>query len=287
MAFSVAATYDVSVPAWAQTFLTYICGNWLPSVFSGDNPNGPDLTLGEILFSFGTAPGGSTSNLASTTQAGTNFTPTFSQLRMGILAQDGVGVFPSVDPFSGVVLANRTIYHPLAKSIGLMANNTDPVATIEFNSTLLSSAQTQGQSAPPSGQYDFFATAVHEITEALGRVSVAAVAADHVTAMDYFRFTSGGVPTITATSTASIAYFSLDGGTTLLRSWNNQVGNGDVGDWFGSGAPGVDAFNDFATPSVNEPVSQTDLKLMNAIGFSLTRLGKRVAGIPGGSVVQL
>ncbi len=60
-------------------------------------------------------------------------------------------------------------------------------------------------------------------------------------------------------------YFSIDGGNTLLKLWNDAVSNGlDPRDW----APGSnDAYNQFSGPGVINPVTAVDLRLMDVIGY--------------------
>ena len=63
---------------------------------------------------------------------------------------------------------------------------------------------------------------------------------------DLFRYSAVGVRDLTTGRNGSTAYFSINGGTTNLGSWNNNPNNGDLADWYGSNIPngGNDAFND-------------------------------------------
>lgn len=65
--------------------------------------------------------------------------------------------------------------------------------------------------------------------------------------------------------------FSIDGGATLLKLFNNSQANGlDTRDW----APGTDdAFNQFSTSGVLNRLSGVDLQVMDVIGYDLVRDG--------------
>jgi hypothetical protein len=78
---------------------------------------------------------------------------------------------------------------------------------------------------------------------------------------DDFSYTGAGAksPGNTAGS------FSIDGGTTSLKTFNDASSNGlDCRDW----APGTnDAFNQFSNSGVTNPVSAVDLRLMDVLGY--------------------
>jgi len=60
--------------------------------------------------------------------------------------------------------------------------------------------------------------------------------------------------------------FSINNGTTLLKLWNNAAANGlDSRDW--ASGFGNDAFNQFSSSGVVNPVSDVDLRLMDVIGY--------------------
>ena len=88
------------------------------------------------------------------------------------------------------------------------------------------------------------------------------------TPMDLFRYSSPGVRALHPGGAGSTAYFSLDDGDTKLGTWNNQVSNGDLGDWYPSGPIGNhDAFNDYGSNGVVTTLSTQDLELMNILGW--------------------
>jgi hypothetical protein len=120
-----------------------------------------------------------------------------------------------------------------------------------------------------SGDYDAIGVLEHEISEDMGRV--ANYGDDNFSPLDLFRYTSPG--TIATSGTA--AYFSIDGGQTNLAEFNNNdlPWGGDAGDW--SSQPGDinpvsdDSYDAFSSPSVANTVSTTDLKVMEALGYTL------------------
>jgi hypothetical protein len=63
-------------------------------------------------------------------------------------------------------------------------------------------------------------------------------------------------------------YFSLNGGATNLDNFNTNP-NGDAGDWAGSA--GHDSFLAFSSSGVVNAVSQTDVRLMNVLGYTIAQ----------------
>ena len=110
------------------------------------------------------------------------------------------------------------------------------------------------------GQYDFYATAAHEITETLGRILWAG--SPGYTALDLFHFSAPGERTFSGTTKG---YFSVDNGVTNLDYFNSSPG-GDFGDWAQSA--GKDAFLAFGGPDAVESISATDLKVMDVLGWN-------------------
>jgi hypothetical protein len=122
---------------------------------------------------------------------------------------------------------------------------------------------------PTAAQYYLVGTLEHEISEAMGRVSDLDTPGEYTVA-DLYRYSAPGVRDLTTGGKGSTAYFSIDNGTTNLGSWNNQISNGDLADWYPQGpAPGGnDAYNDYSNPGVINVVSATDILLMQALGWT-------------------
>lgn len=108
-----------------------------------------------------------------------------------------------------------------------------------------------------SGRYDFISVAIHELAHALGRLSYGAGA---TTGLDMLRFASPGV----RAEAGSASYFSTDGGTTHLVDFALK-GNGD---WATSA--GNDTFSVSANPGIKYNFTETDLKLLEALGYTVS-----------------
>jgi hypothetical protein len=70
-------------------------------------------------------------------------------------------------------------------------------------------------------------------------------------------------------------YFSINGGNTDLANFNMAHG-GDGADWGAggtsiSGGSAFDSFDAFGTPGQFSPVTQTDLTVLQALGFQLSK----------------
>jgi hypothetical protein len=189
----------------------------------------------------------------------------YSQVRSALIAQNAPGssTLPTTSPLNGVV----EIPTAEAMALGLLASSS-PNGYVGFSSSFPFSYG--NGTTPPSNEYYFIGVVEHEITEDMGRVSLINEQPDDYSVMDLYRWSSPGVRDTTTGGNGSTAYFSINDGTTNLGTWNNQVSNGDLGDWYPSGpAPGGnDAFNDFSNPGVINVVSQSDITLMEALGYT-------------------
>ncbi len=119
-----------------------------------------------------------------------------------------------------------------------------------------------------AGTYDFQGIAAHEISEVMGRLGLSGNPLGSVphaySLIDNFSYTG---PHHKGLNGGPNNNFSIDGGTTLLKLWNNPLINHlDSRDW----APGTnDSFNQFSSPGVVNPVSAIDLQLFDVIGYDL------------------
>jgi hypothetical protein len=126
-----------------------------------------------------------------------------------------------------------------------------------------------------AGEYDAVGAIEHEIAEVLGRFSYLGGSGSFngfklYSPLDLFRYSAPGVHTV-AFGPGS---FSVDG-QTLLLPFNNPKNGGDGGDW----APSV-AGDSYGSGSAGSPglVSQTDLLVMDVLGYQIAPLGNPVAG---------
>ena len=134
----------------------------------------------------------------------------------------------------------------------------------------------------PVGFNDFIAAAEHEISEILGRTASVGEPRsgnnnnDTWRPMDFFRYSAPDQRVITAGGSGSTAYFSIDSGNTNLGTWNNDATNGkDLGDWqsaggvgYGPGPNGNDAYDGYSGTGHLNPLTMSDLTLMNVIGWN-------------------
>ena len=118
--------------------------------------------------------------------------------------------------------------------------------------------------------FDFNGTALHELTEVMGRMqftggSIGTYTPSY-TLLDLLDYTSAGTRYFSTATPRTPGYFSIDGGKTNLGGFN-AVSGGDAGDW-GSGL-GNDALNAFSSPNVINGWSTSDTTVMNALGWTL------------------
>ena len=151
----------------------------------------------------------------------------YSSIANALQAENAPGssTLPATSPLSG------TAYMPQAeaKALGLVSNN-----ALDGQVGLSSSANwSYIPNVTPSSGYYFVGVLEHEITEIMGRVSLIGSQPNFYSPMDLFRYTSSGDRSLSKGGSGSLAYFSIDGGHTLLNSWNNNPNNGDLGDWYG------------------------------------------------------
>src|SRR5206468_7794236 len=94
---------------------------------------------------------------------------------------------------------------------------------------------------------------------------------------EYLRYSAPGTRAFTAGQTGSSfspAYFSLDGGSTNIASYDTAS---DVSDWTGT----ADPFNWQISSGIGPSLSQADLSLLRALGFSTSTV--TVIDYPAGS----
>jgi hypothetical protein len=105
--------------------------------------------------------------------------------------------------------------------------------------------------------------ALHELTHALGRVPYGS----QPDIFDFYRFTSTGHRLFSDGSTASAAYFSLDGGATKIADYGETS---DPSDFLNNGVQGAnDPFNEFYTSNTLQQLTAADLFQIDALGFHL------------------
>jgi hypothetical protein len=182
---------------------------------------------------------------------------------------------------SGLMAANATTsLHALsgetffitsgeAKALGLVNGSTTAIdGYIGLNSTSLMYFPASG-GAIGARQYDAVGVAAHEISEVMGRIGMEGATLggtkDVYTPLDMFRYTNPGVVDTTPTS----GYFSANGGTTNLDTYNNPANGGDAADWATMPSNATNAYDAFDNPGVTTQVTATDLLEVASLGYQV------------------
>jgi hypothetical protein len=190
----------------------------------------------------------------------------YSQIRSALTSSatsiddtSAIASLPSTDPTNGGKFLLTTAQ---AKSLGLLGNSTAVDGYIGLSSSVSWAMDPYNRSV--SGSYDLFGTAAHEISEVLGRFSLLGATSGGVSnaysLLDLFRYSGSGTRSLT-----SGGYFSLNGGITNLDNFNTNSG-GDLGDWAASA--GNDSYLAFASSGTDNLVSESDLRVMDGIGWN-------------------
>ncbi len=174
--------------------------------------------------------------------------------------QTSVANMPATDPTGGAIF---TMSNAEGKALGLVSANAPGIdGYVGFNSTVAFTFDPNNRAVP--NEYDFIGVAEHEISEVLGRFGLGqnGAASGRYSPIDLFRYSSPGVLDLVP---ANGAYFSIDGGTTVINTFNGTAG-GDLSDWAGAT---VDSFNESPTIGVQMGVSAGDITVMDVIGYNV------------------
>jgi hypothetical protein len=201
--------------------------------------------------------------------------------RTTIADSNSVASLPAVDP-----IANNQWDIPraeikalgLANLIGGTANDTVNDGDIGFANDTYTFDPTNRAVA---GKFDFIGVAEHEITEVMGRMTFNL--SGTFVPYDLFRFTNG-VRSFDPNSTN--VYFSVDKGVTALKFFNTNGNGGDIQDWASSALP--DSYDAFCSAGEKLFLSSADLTSVDILGYALSYLPPRLAGVkPGSGSFQL
>jgi hypothetical protein len=138
--------------------------------------------------------------------------------------------------------------------------------------------------AASSTMFSAYGVALHEISEAMGRISMEGLATynGHKTYTPLDLFDYAGTPATNPTHTLALSntggYFSANGGATASGIFNNSKANsGDIADWASYYSPNQsgttvpageeDAFNAFGWPGYNDALSPEDVLVMQTLGY--------------------
>ena len=245
-------TYDSSVDSAPIGFKT--CLNSLVSFLQ--NTFTDQVTV-NIAVGYGECNGIPMGNGALGTSSKFLQTYSYTQLKNALVADassatdaSAVASLPAANPTGATYMVSNAE----AKALHLMTGNGQD-GSVGFCSTV--AWDYDNSNGITHGQYDFYATAAHEITEVMGRVAWD----NPYSALDLFHFSAPGVRTFSGTTPG---YFSVDNGATNLADFNTNP-NGDFGDWAGSAGP--DAFLAAGSANIVEPITPVDLQVMDALGW--------------------
>ena len=127
-----------------------------------------------------------------------------------------------------------------------------------------------------AGQYDAIGAIEHEISEVMGRVGSlgSAFGRGIYTPLDLFRYYSPGRRDLVPAT----GYFSVNGGTTNLGTYNNPRTGGDTSDWASSLRGDSYGFGSTGTAAL---VSANDIIENSALGYHMTAAGLFAAHTTG------
>ena len=259
--FVINITYDSSVSSAPAAFTTAISSavQYLESQFSDAVSININVGFGEVN---GTSLGSG--------QLGASYyylnRYSFSQLTGALIADaktttdaTAVASLPTTDPTSGAYWVSTAD----AKALSLSGASSAPDGYVGFSSSY--AFDYNNADGVTSGTYDFFGTALHELTEVMGRAMLTGGTIGSTPngyyGLDLFHYSAPGVRDFSASTPG---YFSINGGGTDLCGFNT-VSGGDPGDW--SSGMGNDSFNAFSNSGVVNAVSNSDLTMLDTIGW--------------------
>ena len=170
-----------------------------------------------------------------------------------------VASLPVTDPTGG---ANFVMATAEAKTLGLLAGNAAGLdGFVGFSSTASYTFDSNNRAV--AGEYDFIGLASHEISEVMGRYGLGqnGVSSGRYSPIDLFRYFSPGVRDLVP---ANGAYFSINGGATVINTFNG-TGGGDLSDWAGLT---LDSYNHSLSVGNELDTSVGDIIEMDVIGYN-------------------
>jgi hypothetical protein len=138
----------------------------------------------------------------------------------------------------------------------------------------LNTSITSPPNALNNSTYGLQAVANHELDEALGIGGLGSFLGsgfNGVGPLDLFRYSAPGVRSFT-TDPAASAYFSLDGGNTVL-SYFNQTAGADYGDWLSNPIPpgfSPQVQDAFGLQNTNPALGPNELAAFSTLGYAMT-----------------
>jgi len=272
---------QASLPAGFVTAINYVV-SYYDSIFANPAAITIDVGYGEIGAKFGyggaagvgktVTAGGESLSVFNGQLGGVYVAPDYSTVRSALINQEtpGATTLPTNPPAGNPGTLAMTPAEAMA--LQLTPDTSDVVGVVGFSSAPNVFSYAPGI-APSALETYFVGVVEHEFSEIMGRTSwlngIYGVAPPAYSVMDMYRYSASGVRdfSVPAPPPYSTAYFSIDGGSGNLDTWNTDPGTGDIGDWAASA--GNDAFDAVAPPGVENLVTPTDLTLMSVLGWDV------------------
>ena len=175
------------------------------------------------------------------------------------------GSLPLTDIITGT--HNYMVPTALGKALGLIGDSTSNTdGTYTFGGGWSYTYDPNNRVVP--GKIDYIGVAMHEFSEIMGRAGLMGVdlgaGGPSYYPYDLFHFSGSGTHYLSNGG----SYFSIDGGITNLKGFNNQsTSGGDLSDWaFGKPTESFNAF--IAEYDVKLDMTPLDLRTMDVIGYN-------------------
>lgn len=171
-----------------------------------------------------------------------------------------------------------------AKALGLISGNQSAVDGYIGFAGATSNYTFNPLAGVVAGTYDFEAVAAHEIAEVLGRIGgINNPSSNWRTPFDLMRFSAPGVLDF---GYSDLAYFSVNGGVTPLKYFNNSSAGGDRTDWLN--ITGVNDVQDaFISTGTRYSLSAVDLTALDVLGWGGRNLGNSGIATPNATAFAL
>ncbi len=178
---------------------------------------------------------------------------------------------PATDPTGG---ANFIVSNAQSKALNLgifPANGTENDGTVTLGKDTANGGSNNYTFDPNNravaGDYDFIGVVEHEVSEVMGRIGILGntlgSGQPFYGALDLFGYTGAGALDLKPNQAG--VNFSINGGQTLLKLYNNGSNGGDNKDWASGFTP--DSYDAFATLGAEADITPVDKIQMDVIGY--------------------
>ena len=257
-----------AAPAGFYSAVNYVV-NYYDTLFTNNVTTNVNIGYGSILDPYTNTYSFLSSGALGESYRNNEIIYSYAATKNALVAENapGASALPSTSPVPGSLYLGSA----QAKALGFNGASSTLDGAIGIASASNASWDYSATATPTSNQYYLVGVLEHELSEVMGRVSALDISGQY-TVTDLYRYSSPGVHSFIPGGTGSTAYFSINNGTTNLGTWNNQISNGDLADWYpqGPGSGGNDAYNDYSSSGVINSVSAVDVILMQALGWTTT-----------------